>query len=145
MQEVGSRLKKSKLLVLIYIIGIVFQAVYVPFSARQSSSILIAATDAGYSWVWQRPIYYDMENNRNIMLAEVEAWKASKISSETAFEKVSKNWLPESLVTQKPPASWVPIYGIAYVRWIVMLILWTVVTGGLFYIMKRKNVKTIDR
>jgi hypothetical protein len=138
MQEVGSRLKKSKLLVLIYIIGIVFQAVYVPFSARQSSSLLIASTDAGYSWVWQRPIYYDMENNRNIMLAEVEAWKASKISSETTFEKVSKNWLPESLVTQKPPASWVPIYGIAYVRWIVMLILWTVVTGGLYYIMKRK-------
>ena len=138
MQEVGSRLKKSKLLVLIYIIGIVFQALYVPFSARQSSSLLISATDAGYAWVWQRPIYYDMEKNRNIMLAEVEEWKASKISSETTFEKVSKNWLPESLVTQKPPTSWVPIYGIAYVRWIVMLILWTVIIGGLFYIMNKK-------
>jgi len=124
--------------VLIYIIGIAVQAVYVPFYARQSSSLLIAAKDAGYSWVWQRPIYYDMEQNRNIMLAEVEAWKVSKSSSETTFEKVSKNWLPESLVTQKPPASWIPIYGIAYVRWIVMLILWTVVTGGLFYIMKKK-------
>lgn len=125
-------------MVLIYIIGIAVQAVYVPFYARQSSSLLIAAKDAGYSWVWQRPIYYDMEQNRNIMLAEVEAWKVSKSSSETTFEKVSKNWLPESLVTQKPPASWIPIYGIAYVRWIVMLILWTVVTGGLFYIMKKK-------
>lgn len=137
MQEVGRRLKQSKLLVLIYIMGIVFQAVYVPFSARQSSSLLIAATDAGYSWVWQRPIYYDMEQNRNIMSAEVEAWKAEKLSAETTFEKVSKSWLPESLVTQKLPAAWVPIYGIAYVRWIVMLILWTVVTGGLFYIMNR--------
>ena len=138
MQEVGRRLKQSKLLVLIYIVGIVFQAVYVPFSARQSSSLLIAATDAGYSWVWQRPIYYDMEQNRNIMLAEVEAWKAEKLSAETTFEKVSKNWLPESMVAQKPPASWAPIYGIAYVRWIVMLILWTVVAGGLFYIMNKK-------
>jgi len=138
MQDVGRRLKQSKLLVLIYIIGIVFQAVYVPFSARQSSSLLIAATDAGYSWVWQRPIYYDMEQNRNIMLAEVEAWKAEKLSTETSFEKVSKSWLPESLVTQKLPAAWAPIYGSAYVRWIVMLILWTVVNGGLFYIMNRK-------
>lgn len=138
MQEVGRRLKQSKLLVLIYILGIVFQAVYVPFSARQSSSLLITATDAGYSWVWQRPIYYDMEQNRNIMLAEVEEWKASKISNETTFEKVSKSWLPESMVAQKTPASWVPIYGIAYVRWIVMLILWTVVTGGIFYIMNKK-------
>jgi hypothetical protein len=72
------------------------------------------------------------------MLAEVEAWKAEKLSAETTFEKVSKNWLPESLVAQKTPASWAPIYGIAYVRWIVMLILWTVVAGGLFYIMNRK-------
>jgi hypothetical protein len=139
MQEVGSRLKQSKLLVLIYLIGIVFQAIYVPFSARQSSSLLIAATDAGYSWVWERPIYYDMETNRNIMVADVEAWKASKSSTETTFEKYSKNWLPESLVAQKPPASWVPIYGIAYVRWIVMLVLWTVVAGGLFYIMKKRE------
>ena len=139
MQEVGRRLKQSKLLVLVYIVGIVFQAIYVPFSARQSSSLLIAATDAGYSWVWQRPIYYDMEQNKNIMLADVEAWKAGKTSTETTIEKFSKNWLPESLVTQKPPASWVPIYGIAYVRWIVMLILWTVVAGGVFYIMNRKS------
>jgi hypothetical protein len=137
MPEIGRRLKQSKLLVLIYIIGILFQAVYVPFSARQSSSLLIAGIDAGYSWVWERPIYYDMEKNRNIMLAEVEAWKVSKTSSETTFEKISKSWLPEGLVTEKLPASWVPIYGIAYVRWIVMLVLWTVVTGGLFCIMKR--------
>lgn len=139
MQDVGSRLRQSKILVLIYLIGIVFQAIYVPFSARQSSSLLIAATDAGYSWVWERPLYYDMEKNRNIMAADVEAWKVSKSSSESTLEKAAKNWLPESLVAQKPPASWVPIYGIAYVRWIVMLVLWTIIAGGLFYITKKRE------
>ncbi len=145
MKRIVGRLNKSKTLVWIYLLGIILQAVYLPFSARHSPNLLIAGTDAGYSWVWDRPIYYDIDKNRNISLAEVEAWQASNSTPASQFEQYAKNWLPESFARQKVPPSWIQIYGIAYTRLIIMLVLWTVVFGGLFYVLKKKEATPIEK
>ncbi len=137
MKRIVGRLNKSKTWWDLFA-GNILQA-YICVSARHSPNLLIAGTDAGSSWVWDRPIYYDIDKNRNISLAEVEAWQASNSTPASQFEQYAKNWLPESFARQKVPPSWIQIYGIAYTRLIIMLVLWTVVFGGLFYVLKKKS------
>ena len=143
MNEVWNRLMRSKVLVLVYVLGILFQALYLPYYARQSSNLLSAGMDAGYSWVWDRPIYYDMEKDRNISQAEVEAWKAQ---STAAKEKAGTNkeglfgtWFSGFGAESKLPVAWVQIYGIAYMRLFFTLAVWTVVTGGAFVLLKKSG------
>ena len=138
-------LHKAKFVILIYILGILFQVAYVPYQARESLALQAAATDAGYSWVWNRPVYFDYENNVNISIADRQTWMAQNSNikiSNTDAEKImysSKGSPLDNYLNEiKLPATWIRIFGIDYKRLLLTLSLWTVVVGGVFFISNRK-------
>ncbi len=122
----------ARALMLLYLLGVLLQATYVPFQARQSASIFSAGMDAGYSWVWDRPVYFDSEKSTNISLAEAQEHKAKNPPS---ANPLSKYLFGETEV----PASWIPIYGIDYFRLLLTLGVWTILTGGLFLLLKKNE------
>ena len=130
-----SQLGKSKIVVLIFVLGILLQAVYLPYYARY---YLIITVDAGYSWIWDQPFYYDQDKKINVSMSDMDAWKAK------AKESPPKSSIFDSILGRsgdeiKLPASWIRIEGIDYKRLLLTLSLWISMLAGVFYILKKRD------
>ena len=148
MVTIANRLRNSKTLILIYLLGIIFQTIYLPFQARETAHLQAAATDAGYSWAWDRPLYFDYENNVNISVTDRQAWMAQNRNiknSNTDLEKTmysGKGTSLDALFSEsknneiKMPATWIRIFGIDYKRLLLTFSLWTVIMGCALFILK---------
>jgi hypothetical protein len=108
-----------------------------PYQARHGSNILAVSIDAGYSWVWDRPVFFDEKKNVNVSLAEVEAVNARTAPSQPGLFSPLDKFFADN---DKQPSSWVQIYGIDYKRLLLTLTLWSVVMGGLLFVMKKKDM-----
>lgn len=132
--------EKTSLVIAVYIVGLLLQAIYLPFLARLSPSFWTPSIDAQYSWVWDRPAYYDSAENKNISVAELQDLREKNIVSPKP-----SNWLLDKLDFEQKdkglPSDWVKIYGIDYKRLFLSLLIWTIFMRGIYIIVK-KNEKT---
>jgi len=135
-----TRRGKTNAIVFIYAMGLLFLAIYLPYQARSSPSFLVPSIDAGYSWVWSRPIYYDTEKNKNLTAADLEEWRAKNIDSPLSVKNLLNPWLEESERNRKAlPSTWIQIYGIDYTRLFFSFAVWTLAAGGLLYVLKKDD------
>ena len=123
-------------MIMLYLVGIVFQFLYVPYIARVGPQLHFAPYEANYSWRWNAPMYFDIEKMENIFLSQVEERK-----KKNPFKKYTSqnNWLLEGADDDKPaelPSSWLKVYGIDYKRVLMTFVAWTILMGGLWFASK---------
>lgn len=130
-------------MIMLYLVGIVFQFLYVPYIARVGPQLHFAPYEANYSWRWNVPRYFDIEKMENIYLPDVEAWKKNPFSKyasnkqrtlDSVFTENKNNWLLDEEI--KLPSSWIEVYGIDYNRVLMTFVAWTILMGGLWFASK---------
>ena len=124
-------------MIMLYLVGIVFQFLYVPYIARLGPNLQFAHYEANYSWRWNAPMYFDIEKMENIFLSQVEERKSNRFLKYTS----NKQRTLDSVMyeTKNPclqdeaiplPDSWLKVYGIDYKRVLMTFVAWTILMGG---------------
>lgn len=140
MNAFAGQVHGAKVIVIIYVLGLLFQTIYLPYQARQSVSVQAAASDAEYSFVWEPPIYYDRDKHKNISITEFEKWEKNNMITSLDMLLHPELELKYSKTKTRPlPDAWIRIFGIDYKRLLLTLSLWTVVMGGIFFVLKKKE------
>ena len=126
-------------LTLIYLAGVLFQFVYVPYIARYNQNLMAAYHEAGYAWRWNAPVYYDIEKRENVYSSDVDEWKSNALEKKKSSS--TNNWLLDDLFKKPPeeslPGSWKRIYEIDYRRVVMSFVAWSILIGGAGFVGKQ--------